>query len=130
VEFELIPLTKRLESQTSRAPKPVFSIESPKPSFTTLGKMASEIDCPNCKASLECIPRFKHLGIVGTLMPIAIVAIRLLGVRGHSEIFIGIFLPLMLLNLAAGIWDNRYPRLRLRERHESQGQLNPNRPPR
>jgi predicted RNA-binding Zn-ribbon protein involved in translation (DUF1610 family) len=102
-EFEVPSLSRRMELR---------KVDHPKPLLSEIRKVASEVDCPNCKASLRRIYRFKNLRHLGTLIVLVTVTLVLLGVFS-SSIAIQVLLPLMLLVLAGRIWDDTYPRIHL-----------------
>lgn len=102
-EFEVPSLSRRME---------LYKVDHPKPSFSDIKKVASNLNCPNCKASLKRIYRFKHLRHVGTLILLVTMTLLLLGVM-NSSVALQVLLPLMLLGLAGRIWDDTYPRIHL-----------------
>jgi hypothetical protein len=105
-EFELPPLFRRLESHRKT---------DPHASFSSMRRLACEIDCPNCKAGLLRIFRFKTAGLLVSFLFLAIAGAAFLGLFNPVPIFRAVLLPLFLLTLAGGIWDRTYPRLQLRK---------------
>jgi uncharacterized membrane protein YwaF len=87
-------------------------VDHPKPSFSEIRKLASELVCPNCKASLKRIYRFKNLRHVGTLILLVTITLLFLGVM-NSSVALQVLLPLVLIGVAGRIWDDTYPRIRL-----------------
>jgi hypothetical protein len=85
----------------------------PKPSFSRLRKMAFEFDCTNCEASLKRIIRFRSSRLLAGLFMWIAVSLGYLGVIS-SSVALEVFLPIVLLTIAAQIWDHTFPRLHLR----------------
>ena len=104
-----------------------YWVDRPKPSFAEFRKMVSEIHCPGCKSRVRRIYRFRASRFLPLLMALTWALVRGLALAGPSEtaLIFRMTVAVILLGLAAAIWDNTYPRFQLADNSESDGPLNP-----
>ena len=117
-KFNLVPINKRLESKEAATPKPMFSTAAakPRPSLSTIRKMAAEIDCPNCKSSLKQVYRFDRLSyLLATLVVLGFFAEdSYVTIQFWGPILRVLKWAFLALLIGTTVWEGMYPRLELR----------------
>jgi len=89
--------------------------------------MVSEIHCPHCNTRLKRVNRYWAARILPLIMALISLAVRSLGLAGPTEtsLLFSITIAVVLLGIAAAIWDNTYPRFQITGDPGSGEPLNP-----